>query len=93
MEPEASLFTSRELRRAGEEHPERRLGASGDLERLRRGVYADAGTWRTASFDAQYRMRIRAAAARLQGTVVFSHESALRLLDLPPSGRGRPSCM
>src|SRR3954470_16919213 len=83
MESDAPLLTARELRRLGEEHPERRLGHGGDLARLRRGVYADAGDWRTASLDERYRLHIRAAAERLSGRVVFSHESPLRLLGLP----------
>ncbi|WP_210479780.1 hypothetical protein [Naasia sp. SYSU D00948] len=76
-------MTTRLLRATGEEHPERRAKSGGDLERLRRGIYADAGTWRTAGLDQRYSIRIRAAATALQGPLVFSHESALRMLGLP----------
>lgn len=77
------LLTVARLRAMGEERPERRTGDGGDLQRLRRGVYADAGEWRTADLDARYSLRIAAAAQRLEGSPVFSHETALRLLGLP----------
>src|SRR3954451_4353730 len=82
MDSEPQLLSTAALRQIGEDHPERRA-RGGDLERLRRGVYAEAGDWRNASLDEQYRMRIRAVAARLQTAPVFSHESALRMLGLP----------
>ncbi|MCU1436937.1 MAG: hypothetical protein JWP66_24 [Naasia sp.] len=77
------LLTIARLRAQGEERPERRAGENGDLQRLRRGIYADAGEWQTANLDERYAIRIAAAAARLEGLPVFSHESALRLLGLP----------
>ncbi|WP_210507453.1 hypothetical protein [Naasia sp. SYSU D00057] len=83
MDSEAPLLTTTGLRALGEAHPERRARDGGDLERLRRGVYADAGNWRTATLDEQYRLRIRAVGERVQGPLVFSHESALRMLGLP----------
>lgn len=46
-------------------------------------MYADAGAWQSASRDDRYRLRILAAAERLQDDPVFSHETALRLHGLP----------
>ncbi|HEY8588333.1 MAG TPA: hypothetical protein VIL55_02155 [Naasia sp.] len=80
---EERLIRRTDLVERGQERPERRVGEGGDLLRLRRGVYADAGDWRNSSLDEQYSLRIAAAAMRLEGWPVFSHESAVRLLGLP----------
>ena len=77
------LLTVSRSRALGDERPDRRALDGGDLQRLRRGVYADAGDWRNASLDDRYRLRIAAAAVRLEEPPVFSHESAARLLGLP----------
>jgi len=68
---------------AGEVRPDRRRRSDGDLTRLRRGVYTERETWREASADRRYSIRIEAASLALGGKPIFSHESALRLLGLP----------
>jgi hypothetical protein len=83
IEDAAAARTSQELTETGALRPDRRRGSSGDLTRVRRGVYTERQTWRDASADARYSIRIAAAALALEGRPIFSHESALRLLDLP----------
>lgn len=57
----------------------------GALVRVRYGAYADAARWGELSATARYRLRVRAAAQRLDGAV-FSHDSAAVLHGLPRLG-------
>lgn len=75
------LFT-RELRRLGE----RGMLDRRTLERIRRGVYADAVEWGSASYAAKYRLRLDAAVATRRADPVLSHVSAAVVWGIPIVG-------
>lgn len=57
--------------------------AAGELTRLRRGAYVDAGAWAAADHDEQYRLRVRAYMVSRATDDAASHHSALALHGLP----------
>lgn len=65
-------------------HPERLL-RRGEIVKVRRGVYADAGAWHALSPWNRYTARVHAHALVRPGDV-FSHESAAALLGMPVFG-------
>ncbi|MGY1835564.1 type IV toxin-antitoxin system AbiEi family antitoxin domain-containing protein [Blastococcus sp. SYSU DS0510] len=85
-ERQLGLFTARDARRAGYEHPEiRRLRSSGAWVCLRRGVYAPADVIRSATTDGT-RHRLECLAVLLEldrPTLALSHGTAARLWGLP----------
>ncbi|MGY1848623.1 type IV toxin-antitoxin system AbiEi family antitoxin domain-containing protein [Blastococcus sp. SYSU DS1021] len=85
-ERQLGLFTARDARRAGYDHPEiRRLLSSGTWVRLRRGVHATAEAVRSATTDGT-RHRLECLAVLLEldrPTVALSHETAAHLWELP----------
>lgn len=95
MQPELSeatpriqptLLLARNARRTGSEAHLRRLYTSGQIIRLRTGVYLNAAEWATAVVDDQYRFRVRAAAAMIGTETQFSHDSAAVMWGLPTLG-------
>lgn len=60
----------------------RRAAAAGHLERLTRGVYADARVWRSATRRQRHVLRCRALAARLGPGLVLAGASAAAVLGL-----------
>ncbi|WP_448808691.1 type IV toxin-antitoxin system AbiEi family antitoxin domain-containing protein [Agromyces bauzanensis] len=68
-------------------HPStvQRLVAGGALVTVRRGVYAAASDWASASRDERYRLLVRATAMISREETVFSHASAAVM-----HGLGRP---
>lgn len=87
MRAPIDVLTATELTALSGQRADRRAGKRGDLDRLRRGLYAERTRWTSADEDDRYLTRILAARQRLEGEVVFSHESALRLLGLPAPAR------
>jgi hypothetical protein len=65
----------------------RRERERGDAERLRRGIYVSHSIWANADADAQYLMRIHAAALSRQTPAVVSHVSAALIWGLPILGQ------
>ncbi|MBO9579180.1 MAG: type IV toxin-antitoxin system AbiEi family antitoxin domain-containing protein [Microbacteriaceae bacterium] len=63
-----------------------RAARDGELHRVRRGVYADAPGWRDGTPAARLLARVRAAQAAARHPLVFSHESAAILHDIPLLG-------
>ncbi len=55
----------------------------GELARVSRGVYFDAGNWRQLNPDQRYELRVRGAGLQRRGTAVLSHQSAAVLWGLP----------
>ncbi|MDQ1514004.1 MAG: hypothetical protein QOC59_1846 [Microbacteriaceae bacterium] len=76
------LLDMNELRRRGIDRPDR-LPPGSVVERLRRGVYAEAERLASLTETGRYRVAVLAAAKTLRPGVVFSHESAAVLLGLP----------
>ncbi|WP_448003018.1 type IV toxin-antitoxin system AbiEi family antitoxin domain-containing protein [Agromyces bauzanensis] len=68
-------------------HPSavQRLTSGGALVVVRRGVYAAASDWASASRDERYRLLVRATAMVSREDTVFSHDSAAAM-----HGLGRP---
>ena len=73
------------LELADDAAPVRRPRAVDGLERIRHGVYADAGTWRTLAPWDRYLARVQAVCA-LRPDAVVTHESAAAVLGLPLFG-------
>lgn len=63
----------------------RRAARAGSLMRVRHGAYVSTDTWETADEAERHRLRVHAAARRLERPV-FSHESAAALWRLPLFG-------
>ena len=59
----------------------------GEFVAVLRGVYVEAELWRRMDSDARHRTRVKAAAARAEHELVFSHHSAVALWRLPWVGR------
>lgn len=80
--PEPDLVFTRELRRLGEHGSLDRSS----LQRIRRGVYADAAEWAASTYLAQYRLRLDAAVATRRAEPVVSHVSAAVIWGIPVVG-------
>jgi hypothetical protein len=63
-----------------------RSARRGALERIRRGAYVDAESWRPLSPEARHRLQVEAADAAAVGRPVFSHESAAVMWGIPIVG-------
>ena len=72
------------IRTAAIPHPERAV-ATGEVVRVRRGVYAPRAAWAALRPWERYLARVYAVAT-VQPDVVFSHESAAALLGMPVIG-------
>ena len=77
---------SRQARLTGTERSLARRVESGELVRVRPGVYLSSEIWNAFGVDAKYRTRVFAAAEATQPGTVFSHDSAAALLRLPGLG-------
>lgn len=64
-----------------------RRAASGDLRRIRQGVYVPADKWEALNFWDRYPLLIQAAATTLQSRTVFCRQSSAALWGLPVLGR------
>lgn len=64
----------------------RALLASGELVRIRRGIYALGSTWLRAETDDRYRLFVRATVLTAEQPVLLSHHSAAALHNLPMIG-------
>lgn len=73
---------------AGDDQPAARPRASGQLARVRHGVYAPAAPWKALKPWERYLVRVHALAAVRPGTV-FCLESAASLFGLPVFGEPR----
>lgn len=65
----------------------RRAQATGQKQRLLRGVYAPSSLWNSADDDARYLLRIKAVVLTRRSQPVLSHYSAARVWGLPILGR------
>ncbi|KGJ80809.1 hypothetical protein GY21_02230 [Cryobacterium roopkundense] len=64
----------------------RAMLASGELVRIRRGIYALGDTWRRAETDDRYRLFVRATVLAAEQPLLLSHHSAAALHNLPIIG-------
>ncbi|MDJ0350668.1 type IV toxin-antitoxin system AbiEi family antitoxin domain-containing protein [Cryobacterium sp. PH29-G1] len=64
----------------------RALLASGELVRIRRGIYAIGSAWRAAPHDDRYRLFIHATVLAAEQPLLLSHLSAAALYHLPIIG-------
>ncbi|WP_349898719.1 type IV toxin-antitoxin system AbiEi family antitoxin domain-containing protein [Parafrigoribacterium soli] len=91
MEPIASangIVLTKELVRLGvDDAAYRKAAARGDVERLHRGAYMDAGEWKKLEAHERYRQRVIAALLASRGNPVASHASAAALWRLPIIGQ------
>ena len=67
-----------------------RRAQSGELKRIRQGVYVRAEEWDALAPWDRYPLLIRAAASTLKSQTVFCRQSAAALWDWPVLGRGHP---
>lgn len=84
----APLVLIRDLRREGDDG--RRLQRAvqrGKAVRVRRGIYASAEEWSSASADARYLIRVRSAVLAARSELVLSHYSAAAIWGYPMVGQ------
>jgi hypothetical protein len=77
------LILTREIELPGERAVFYDSVRRGEFVSLRRGVYAPASHWTQLDVESQYRLRVLAAAAYVDGDIVVSHVSAASLWRLP----------
>lgn len=91
VEPIASgngIVLARELVRLGvDDAAYRKASARGEVVRVHRGAYMDAGEWRLLDRHERYRLRVVAALLASRGNPVASHASAAALWRLPIIGQ------
>ncbi len=81
--PDARLLRSSDARRSGEESGLSRSARSGELTRVRRGVFLDSDVWASLDREQQHFLLVLAAATAAKVSPVFSHESAAVLSGFP----------
>lgn len=85
------LILAKDLSRIGlATRPLSAQARSGDLIRIRHGVYVQAEQWNSAKPWQQYRLRIEAAAETFAVPTTFSHHSAATMLGIPVILRRQP---
>lgn len=88
LEP-ATFEFARQARIAGTARDLIRGATNGSLVRVRSGVYLPKHAWIALKSDARYRAEVRAAAAVVDPSRQFSHDSAAALWRLPSLGPWR----
>jgi len=77
---------SRHARRTGTERSLARRKKSGDLVRVRQGVYIAAASWASLTADSRFRAEVFAAAEVVRPGTQFAGDSAAALLRIPTLG-------